>query len=1488
MKNRILILNLLVIVSITLFNAKIADAFKPAMHAKTANVAIFDALNGGICLPGLGGEIALGDTELQHFVTIEEDGVERLQYRNYLLQYAPIIRAGSVGPDAFPDPLTGQMFTHENHALPKVPQSSEENVHFGIDEGGFASPINFDSGTLSSLFGEEASGTLDSLAATFGGKPNWRSIDWGHEILWAARANYQPAIDYWSNPNPPSPDRAEWWAANEEMRLARVRGYQEEQRAAVAFALGYLMHMSGDGQVHAMINEVVGLPWGYFDSLVNENAYYGLLAPMAEELQHMAIEAYLDSNYFPGSEPIAQRRLVDGSACESNAPGEDSIACLDDELLIEQPLPCDRCNPLRGADPRGLNNRCSHCFEYCDPWQELCPPTLPEPDPRICPTVEVCDFGTTGAGRLTLDATITRCAEGTDDPLEYRRCRNNAITICTNARMACLCEQSVDALVETGILPDRDANYLCTTTETNGSTAYAGRTVRMWADLFTEAENRFTDPQVPNPNIEETLDEIRLRGCSTAPLDVTQIYEITDPPASPTTLDIQYGNESGTISTLGSDMDLNGNGRPDLINQCIMLNCRMYPHTCPWNALDRDVDESEYTDLRTCDDLEPNADWTTTALGQVPQGTCDGLGPGPTSYRPDPAAVLRGNEDAVEAFLNSTYIDVPKNFINQAFYMNRIYLDPNVDAAPFAPGSYSLGGYPVNSIHAIIDALELLHLYLAVAIGDPWAMLQQLYPNSDVVRLLSGWTRVVDNIAGFAENIGDTFYNSTILNFTIKLPFGIRINVNLGKLLARPWYAIAGLVRSLADPLGNTIREIAGSLDDEVSQRVSLLEDHLRTNWVEATSCSAQAMTDGAHRHYSIQKYKDYAEKALDIVVRGEDEMCERPSIVEFVLTGAGFNLADALLLHRLFGQMIEWVGCEAEKLILEGWLVGSIKNPLEKMLEKASEKIFCDLILGSNRDLNESSLDNLREHCPEIHQVLWHTEDHVTEVGIQTLLEGLDFSVTTLSGTSYNIREFVVRMRVVSTGTCWDGALGVHTMSKRDQLRAAFYDQDVINEQCADQLTDFSLDGFEPPEGVRSSSEIVEALDAWIGVADSDRVSLRVVDRESSNLVMRDQTIINSAVFEPTYNAIALNKLALMGTNHITKPCPANRVCAPEASRIGGVRELIYRANNVEKLGSGTPSFRSDDEVYPAELLADTNTGANSNADLDAFFAEQFIDASDAPNGPGQRSCGDIGYNLLCNSIYSLDDPDDYCRQARSWVNDEERFANACLYRENDHDPCIWLDNVYTDLDDKMERVNYFPDPRQNAFVCDSHGAYTRDQHDHGRDYTLHQRAFSVDTSRRAYDTAEDEASSYGYSLTRFSLANKDSHVSRLYSKIFAPFYCPLSGVEQTDGDCDGVPDACDNCPLAYNPAQVRSGATVDGDICVDSPERVDSRCRQEELPEIDPEVCDGCEDIGDIDLDLDDGGCNCGTTVDAGPWWALLVIFGFIRVKRKKRRRQ
>ena len=124
-----LLLSFLALLSCSLLLPSPASAFKPEMHIQTANMAIYDALDGGICLDGLTGPLALGmakppqvmlgNTTLQRFVmSFDDTGAPSVKYHTWLLQYAPYIRAGAIGPDAYPDPITGQLLVHVNSSSP--------------------------------------------------------------------------------------------------------------------------------------------------------------------------------------------------------------------------------------------------------------------------------------------------------------------------------------------------------------------------------------------------------------------------------------------------------------------------------------------------------------------------------------------------------------------------------------------------------------------------------------------------------------------------------------------------------------------------------------------------------------------------------------------------------------------------------------------------------------------------------------------------------------------------------------------------------------------------------------------------------------------------------------------------------------------------------------------------------------------------------------------------------------------------------------------------------------------------------------------------------------------------------------------------------------------------------------------------------------------------------------------------------------------------
>ena len=128
----------------------------------------------------------------------------------------------------------------------------------------------------------------------------------------------------------------------------------------------------------------------------------------------------------------------------------------------------------------------------------------------------------------------------------------------------------------------------------------------------------------------------------------------------------------------------------------------------------------------------------------------------------------------------------------------------------------------------------------------------------------------------------------------------------------------------------------------------------------------------------------------------------------------------------------------------------------------------------------------------------------------------------------------------------------------------------------------------------------------------------------------------------------------------------------------------------------------------------------------------------------------------------------------------------------------------------------------------------------------------------------------------------NKDEHVSRIYQRIFHPHYCPSQSVfgngvrtfVQSDSDCDGVPDACDNCIVHYNPDLTDSDFDGIGDACEDSEEgQTDLRCSDE------------VEGGGS-------GGCELGcrsSDGDMGLEWLWVLILGLsLSFHRRKNRRR
>lgn len=172
--------------------------------------------------------------------TIDVPGFEAIRVYNpevveAVRQYPQYYRAGTLGPDAYPDLIGGQLWVHVNKGNEKVEECPPPDNC--VPNGVAFEDRQFD---------------------------HWRSIDNGMYLLKRA---------FHVHPSP----------ANAEQRRLR---YQ-----ALAFAYGYLTHMIGDAFAHGYVNEWARAVFNYRDG--NRGALYG---PPTEELQHMAVEGYIDAH----------------------------------------------------------------------------------------------------------------------------------------------------------------------------------------------------------------------------------------------------------------------------------------------------------------------------------------------------------------------------------------------------------------------------------------------------------------------------------------------------------------------------------------------------------------------------------------------------------------------------------------------------------------------------------------------------------------------------------------------------------------------------------------------------------------------------------------------------------------------------------------------------------------------------------------------------------------------------------------------------------------------------------------------------------------------------------------------------------------------------------------------------------------------------------------------------------------------------------------
>jgi hypothetical protein len=153
-----------------------------------------------------------------------------------VVRWPQFFRAGAIGPDAFPDPITGLFVFHENEA-PLLRQVI-----------GLATPeLELTDHATSAAFEQRR------------GPSEWRSIDFATRLL-----------AFWKTWSP-------------------VVVGPDEREQALAFIMGYFAHTSTDGFSREWSNHFIGGAWN-----LRAGADFTILNQLTEELQRLAVETMID------------------------------------------------------------------------------------------------------------------------------------------------------------------------------------------------------------------------------------------------------------------------------------------------------------------------------------------------------------------------------------------------------------------------------------------------------------------------------------------------------------------------------------------------------------------------------------------------------------------------------------------------------------------------------------------------------------------------------------------------------------------------------------------------------------------------------------------------------------------------------------------------------------------------------------------------------------------------------------------------------------------------------------------------------------------------------------------------------------------------------------------------------------------------------------------------------------------------------------------
>jgi len=1298
---------------------KPARAWKPRSHALTANAALADALDAHICLRGLSRkQIFVGQTPLVGHAFDPTTGWQRF---NDLVHLGPYVRAGAIGPDAFPDAFVGQVATHVDWS-----RKATSPVPLPLPE------------SLAAIFGSLAELVAAPLTNTY---PPWRSIDWGHEVVARSLQHNLGALGIIRVGQQPTRAQA--------LADPLLRPFYLEHQAAVAFGLGYLMHMGGDSFAHQWINEWTGQPFALSVGRRPNLPLLGAATPALEEFQHIAMEAYADSLYEPGlagegCDPVDAAWLTDsGSLCES--PGE------------AFPVDCDYCNPLRGAPPdsKEISGACDQCYT-CNPWREVCPP---RPNDGLPCAAAVCK---------DRDARIADCVAraGGNDAGTASTCERKVSFECAALAYDNCCK-------EVGEIGDRafdlpPGKYNC------GESPQ----LTLYREVLKALARR---PAAFGPH----CSQVAFGKRSSTEWTKLEVHGTRDGVRVDESLSLPPGK-------YGIEVDLNGDGQPDLINECMYLNCLISPGTanCPLNALKRDV-PTMVADKLQCEPFD---------LPQVAQN-------------PDP-------------LLNSNLIAVPFSFYKQTFLQRR-FVGPQYEPAPSvgALGTTSLGGPMPNGVYAVTDALRVLAdaanginqplayiIEKCTALGnDPNAPECQLALELAAIKVGLRTGEAALALAGLQALASPV----PLLNQALALAFFASATVIEVGLQGLERFVLPGL----ALPLEGMRSELVGLLEQEWFRIARDSADGMSGRSC-VNSCGGTQTACTEHKFFGLQNYFTFALDALSKVTSLE---CPKNNYITRLKNGT-LTVNDWLnLTQQGFSLFLtQYVAC-AGMDILYGDFQQELKKLFKKEVLQPAAKEICDvvgfqagLVADAANGFSSTPLISLDEKswsfsCQAAIFAYYGQRDDPLK-----LVEDLRELITALdSGGLTPAQKDVLYPRIEQTLL---SSSGIRVDLRELETYAGALDCNLAAKIIIEPDRAYLIEAFRPELGDKAAD------------------ALRHVDRQ---LGVLENTLGPASLrrFHPLYNTIQLNKLILLGTGEdecerLRLACSSgdSAACAAQEASNPSCKELFTQGRGgifgLVSAGNGRSLPTAFASAYSTAAL-----DASSATYLQSFFRGGFADTN-------LQRCREMGFNLACNAFYSLDDPDDYCREVFEW---DARFVQKFRARAAGLDPkgeiALAVDAAgrLRECGPALNLVDqglhsgtaYHPTGRRTLGPAkDPHNLYTPLRADGAHLTAPNHRSTLIDRVVAESvgvpppeDPLQSDAPYRPHDLTRFSLLNKDEHVARLYSAVFAPYHCPEDEANQADADCDTVPDLCDNCPAHYNPDQLDRLRLGIGDECLALP---------------------------------------------------------------------